>query len=418
MKSHHAGGGRSVPRRIVSAWLVVALTSSMVTGNRVDAADFKMTSEQVAAEIIRVQDQADATAQRWAEADRRSEDLALDLQAAEQQLDVMSAQLARIDAQMAAIAVDRFTGSTGPGTLFFLGDPTEMLQVDVLRGVALDVGAQDIDTAQSLRSDVDDRRSAVASLQQQNAVVVEQLATSQSDLESQLVQLDALHKRLQEQEVKQAYEALVARRRQDLIDQQQRAAAAAAAAITTQPPKGSGAQASTPALPSSSPVSAQPASPQPTTKAPPAPAIAAPTAAPAPKPAPAIVVGSGWLCPVNGPNAFGDTWGAPRSGGRQHQGVDMMSPFGTPVIAVVAGSVTMKTNTLGGNAIWLTGVDGAKYYYAHLSSWEGSSRGVSAGEVIGYVGATGNTTANHLHFEIHPGGGAAVNPYATVRQYC
>ena len=96
----------------------------------------------------------------------------------------------------------------------------------------------------------------------------------------------------------------------------------------------------------------------------------------------------------------------------------MMSPFGTPLVAVVAGSVNMKTNALGGNAIWLTGADGNKYYYAHLSSWEGSDRSVAAGEVIGYVGATGNTSANHLHFEIHPGGGAAVNPYPTVRRYC
>lgn len=96
----------------------------------------------------------------------------------------------------------------------------------------------------------------------------------------------------------------------------------------------------------------------------------------------------------------------------------MMSPFGTPLVAVVAGSATMKTNTLGGNVVSLTGVDGVRYYYAHLSSWEGSSRDVSAGEVIGYVGATGDTTANHLHFEIHPGGGAAVNPYPTVRKYC
>jgi len=96
----------------------------------------------------------------------------------------------------------------------------------------------------------------------------------------------------------------------------------------------------------------------------------------------------------------------------------MMSPSGTPLVAVVAGNVQMKTNKLGGNVVWLNGADGARYYYAHLSAWEGGSRSVQAGEVIGYVGQTGNTSANHLHFEIHPGGGAAVNPYPTVRNYC
>lgn len=142
---------------------------------------------------------------------------------------------------------------------------------------------------------------------------------------------------------------------------------------------------------------------------------------PTPAFAPVAVVvgsGSGWICPVAGLTAFGDTWGAPRSGGRTHQGVDMMSPGGTPLVAVVAGSATMKTNNLGGNVVWLVGDDGAKYYYAHLSAWEGGSRSVGAGEVVGYVGSTGNTTTNHLHFEIHPGGGFAVNPYPTVRQYC
>ena len=140
--------------------------------------------------------------------------------------------------------------------------------------------------------------------------------------------------------------------------------------------------------------------------------------APAPETPPPSNAGSGIVCPVAGPRAFGDTWGAARSGGRSHEGVDMMSPAGTPLVAVESGSVQFKTTRLGGNSVWLNGASGTRYFYAHLSAWEGSSRSVSQGEVIGYVGATGNTTANHLHFEVHPGGGRAVNPYPYVRAVC
>jgi murein DD-endopeptidase MepM/ murein hydrolase activator NlpD len=145
-----------------------------------------------------------------------------------------------------------------------------------------------------------------------------------------------------------------------------------------------------------------------------------PRPAPAPVPAspPPSNAGRGIVCPVAGPRAFGDTWGAARSGGRSHEGVDMMSPGGTPLVAVESGSVQFKTTRLGGNSVWLNGNSGTRYFYAHLSAWEGSSRSVSQGEVIGYVGATGNTTANHLHFEVHPGGGRAVNPYPYVRAVC
>ena len=96
------------------------------------------------------------------------------------------------------------------------------------------------------------------------------------------------------------------------------------------------------------------------------------------------------VCPVQGAVAYADTWGAARSGGRSHQGVDMMAPSGTPLVAVVSGSVNFKQTRLGGNSIWLSGNDGNRYFYAHLSSFEGSSRSVSQGEVIGYVGSTGN----------------------------
>jgi murein DD-endopeptidase MepM/ murein hydrolase activator NlpD len=94
----------------------------------------------------------------------------------------------------------------------------------------------------------------------------------------------------------------------------------------------------------------------------------------------------------------------------------MLGPRGTPIHAVVGGSVQFKQNSLGGNAAWLNGNDGNRYYYAHLQGFAGSSRTVSAGEVIGYLGDTGNARGTpHLHFEVHPGGGPAVPPYSWVR---
>ena len=96
----------------------------------------------------------------------------------------------------------------------------------------------------------------------------------------------------------------------------------------------------------------------------------------------------------------------------------MMAARGVPLVAVESGYAQFKTTRLGGNSVWVNGNSGTRYFYAHLSAWEGSSRNVSRGEVIGYVGATGNTSANHLHFEVHPGGGRAVNPYPYVRAVC
>lgn len=126
-------------------------------------------------------------------------------------------------------------------------------------------------------------------------------------------------------------------------------------------------------------------------------------------------VGAGGLvCPVRGFTTYANTWGAPRSGGRTHEGVDLMAPTGTPLVAVTAGHVRFWTNRLGGRVASLTADNGTRYYYAHLSTYAGWSRRVDRGEVIGYVGSTGNAGAPHLHFEVHPGGGAAVSPYAHV----
>lgn len=127
-----------------------------------------------------------------------------------------------------------------------------------------------------------------------------------------------------------------------------------------------------------------------------------------------------FICPVQGPVAFSDTWGAPRSGGRAHKGVDMLAPRGTPVVAPVSGTVSHRGNSLGGLSFHLKGDDGHYYYGTHMSSYANVGAGhVEAGTIVGYVGDSGNARGTpHLHFEIHPFGVAAVNPYPTVRAAC
>jgi len=138
---------------------------------------------------------------------------------------------------------------------------------------------------------------------------------------------------------------------------------------------------------------------------------------------PPIPVG-GLVCPVQGPHHFRDSWGAPRSGGRTHKGVDMMADRGTPLVAIESGTVgRLSDGGLGGITVWLRGNSGTEYYYAHLDTRaDGLAQGqtIEIGGSLGTVGSTGNAPEEwpHLHFQIHPGGGDPVNPYPTVDAIC
>ena len=142
-------------------------------------------------------------------------------------------------------------------------------------------------------------------------------------------------------------------------------------------------------------------------------------------PAPAPVVVDGRTCPVDGAVTFSDSWGAARSGGRTHKGVDVIAARNTRLVAIESGGIyRLSTSSLGGISIYLVGNSGDLYYYAHLEAFaEGLTGGqpVTVGEVIGFNGSSGNAPnwLPHLHFQWKPAGSADwVNPYPLVDALC
>ena len=122
--------------------------------------------------------------------------------------------------------------------------------------------------------------------------------------------------------------------------------------------------------------------------------------------------------PVAGGAQYTNDWQFARDGGaRAHEGNDLFAPEGTPLLAVDDGTVRYAVEGLGGNSVYLRADDGVTYFYTHLQSFEGQARRVQAGEVIGYLGKTGNarTTAPHVHFGVYRGG-APENPFPLLQR--
>lgn len=125
--------------------------------------------------------------------------------------------------------------------------------------------------------------------------------------------------------------------------------------------------------------------------------------------------------PVQGPCTFTNTWHAPRGTNRLHLGVDIIAKEGNLLYAVTDGVITKMysegNDKLAGNGVRIAMADGTYFFYGHMSRVaDGIALGttVKAGQVVGYVGKTGATNTPHLHFEIHPQGGAAIDPTSAV----
>ncbi|MDQ1422845.1 MAG: hypothetical protein QOD72_343 [Acidimicrobiaceae bacterium] len=371
---------RSVRRSGLWTTLIVAASVLPVTAAGADAAG---DAERAAQQIVAAQDRANATADAWATAQSRLDVLNQDLDAVATKLTASEQHMAALRDGARKLALLRYTSGDGGRLALFVDsdDLATKVQMRVFAQIATQGSTDAIDDYNSARDDLDAQRLRLQRTKDATEQAGVQLATAKARLDEQVVAL----RQLEQEKLKDAAVAQAladARARRAATEAASRPAVVVAAAVATRTPS--------PAI------------------GPPSPTAGGGSRS---------YVGAGWQCPLPGA-PFADTFGAPRGGGRRHEGVDMFAAAGTPVLAVVAGAAAPQQNELGGNALWLTGSDGNTYYYAHMSGY-GTTGAVSAGTVVGYVGATGNANGvNHLHFELHPGGGAAVNPYATLRAHC
>jgi murein DD-endopeptidase MepM/ murein hydrolase activator NlpD len=255
----------------------------------------------------------------------------------------------------------------------------------------------------------------------EQAGLVEELTALSAELGAALADADADYNSVAaayaaQEEARRLREEAERQRRLEEERRAREAAEAAAAAATT-----TTAAVTSTTVPTESSTSETTVTTEPPATTTTAPATTTTTAAPS---APPPVVTDGKTCPVNAAVSFSDTWGAPRSGGRLHKGVDMVAARNAPIVAIEAGTVTRTSNSsLGGLSVYFTGVSGSRYYYAHLeyiADGIGSGSNVSVGALFGGNGSSGNAPdwLPHLHFQYAPPGSDWINPYPLVKALC
>ncbi|MCA1706840.1 MAG: peptidoglycan DD-metalloendopeptidase family protein [Actinobacteria bacterium] len=356
----------AIVRRSALAWIVlVAMTLAAQLPARA-AGEGELTAaqqqaNQAAGDLLRAEGEL-------AQANDR-------LAALKTRVGAVEARVGSLRGQVSELAVRRYVSGTAPLLrLLRMQDTNEAVRAQQFTNVIIGNSFDTLGEYRAEREELNDQLAEIEKSQRAQGAAVENLRKRRAEAA-------ALVERLGREEAE--------RKAQAAREEQQRAAAQQATAAQAPPPAPGRA---------------------------PAAALATPAASAA---APQTSVGGDWVCPVAGPRAFSNDYGAPRGGGRSHQGTDILAPRGTPVVANVSGVVSPNSNSLGGLAYFLRGDDGNRYYGAHLDSY-GASGQVSAGTVIGTVGDSGDAQGGptHLHFEIHPGGNGNINPYSTLSRYC
>lgn len=418
-------------RRNVSLVSALTVLASLITVVGPVRADDPPDPVQAAKEIMAAREQANQAGQAYLDQEAKMAELQTSKDQLQTAVNSLTTQVDALKQKLGVIAVNRYVAAGSADTWAVLSgfvSIDDQVQRDALLGVITVTTSDDFDAFQAKNADLGRQRSALHETETTAQVEQDRLVQLRT---TALAEVDRLKKvqadRLDDEAVRKAL----------LAEAAERARAERATTATTTIAPGLGASAAAPAVgvpPGSTNgaalgVNADDSAATPAVTRPASSGVVGGKTGQGGSGlgAPVAIGGVGgdygqtsWVCPTGtAAVAFSDTWGAPRENGRRHQGVDMIGPRGTPVLAVVDGEAIGLPNALGGTTVRFLGDDGNRYYYAHLDSYVTLGR-VKAGTVIALMGQTGDArfSVPHLHLEIHPGGGVAVDPYPTVRAHC